>query len=84
MPTVGPVSLSRLLCVVGSLALRAVAQSNAAVVQAHVAAHANETFREASGYLHYPYLVPSGPYTQAWDWDSECRMWWREAVLSHM
>ena len=54
MPTVGPVSVLWLLCVTGSLALRAVAQSN-------------ETFREASGYLQYPYLVPSGPYTQAWD-----------------
>jgi hypothetical protein len=41
-----------------------------ALVRSHVESHANETFRNASGYLKYPYLVPSGPYTEAWDWDS--------------
>jgi hypothetical protein len=40
------------------------------LVKAHVASHANETFRNASGYLQFPYLVPAGPYTEAWDWDS--------------
>jgi len=25
--------------------------------------------RPAEGYLHYPYLIPAGFYTQMWDWD---------------
>ena len=40
------------------------------VVQQYVLAHGNETFRPATGLLPYPYLVPSGPYQQCWDWDS--------------
>lgn len=40
------------------------------LVRAHVAAHANDTFRQPSGYIKYPYLVPSGGYQQIWDWDS--------------
>ena len=39
-----------------------------ALVRAHVAATANQTFRPASGALPYPYLVPAGPYNEAWDW----------------
>ena len=35
-----------------------------AIVNAHVEASANQTFRDASGDLKFPYLVPSGPYNQ--------------------
>lgn len=35
-----------------------------ALVTAHVAAQANTTFRNASGQLRYPFLVPAGPYNQ--------------------
>ena len=38
--------------------------------RAYAAAHANETWRQPSGVLQYPYLVPAGPYEQEWDWDS--------------
>jgi neutral trehalase len=31
---------------------------------------ASQTFRNASGVLPFPYLVPAGPYNEAWDWDS--------------
>ena len=41
-----------------------------ALVRAHVSATASQTFRNASGVLPYPYLVPAGPYNEAWDWDS--------------
>lgn len=37
-----------------------------ALVQAYVAAHANDTFRPPNGSLTYPYLVPAGPYDQLW------------------
>ena len=40
------------------------------VVQNYVADHCNETFRQPNGLLRHPYLVPSGPYQQCWDWDS--------------
>jgi len=40
------------------------------LVQKHVRSEASKTFRNASGALPYPYLVPSGPYNEAWDWDS--------------
>jgi alpha,alpha-trehalase len=30
---------------------------------------APQTIRPADGYLRYPYLIPSGYYTQMWDWD---------------
>ena len=40
------------------------------LVEAHVRASANLTFREASGFLKFPYLVPGGPYDELWDWDS--------------
>lgn len=43
---------------------------DALLVQHHVAALANATFRQPSGVLKYPYLVPAGPYEQMWDWDS--------------
>jgi len=38
--------------------------------RAYAASHANETWRQPSGALQYPYLVPAGPYEQEWDWDS--------------
>ena len=41
-----------------------------ALCRSYTKAHANETWRQASGVLKYPYLVPAGPYTQCWDWDS--------------
>lgn len=40
------------------------------LVSKYVAARANATFREPSGFLTYPYLVPAGVYNQLWDWDS--------------
>ena len=45
-------------------------QSPAEIVYEYVKAHANETFRPPKGILKFPYLVPSGPYNQLWDWDS--------------
>ena len=44
--------------------------SDLELIQAYLQQHANETFRRANGLLQYPYLVPSGPYEQCWDWDS--------------
>ena len=40
------------------------------LVKSHVASNYNQTFREPSGSLVFPYLVPSGPYDELWDWDS--------------
>ena len=37
-------------------------------VRKYVRQHYHETYRNASGGLEYPYLVPSGPYEQCWDW----------------
>lgn len=45
-------------------------KSDAALCRAHTAKAANQTWRPPSGALAYPYLVPAGPYTQLWDWDS--------------
>jgi hypothetical protein len=36
----------------------------------YVKRSANATWREPQGALTFPYLVPAGPYTQCWDWDS--------------
>ena len=44
--------------------------ADAALCRAHTAQAANQTWRPPSGALAYPYLVPAGPYTQLWDWDS--------------
>ena len=44
--------------------------ADAALCRAHTAKAANQTWRPPSGALAYPYLVPAGPYTQLWDWDS--------------
>jgi alpha,alpha-trehalase len=30
---------------------------------------APQTIRPAQGYIHVPYLIPAGYYTQMWDWD---------------
>lgn len=43
---------------------------DAELCAAHTAARAHETWREPSGELRFPYLVPSGPYSQLWDWDA--------------
>jgi hypothetical protein len=40
------------------------------LVKSYIEANANSTFREASGVLKHPYIVPAGPYDQCWDWDS--------------
>ena len=41
-----------------------------ALCRAHVASHAADVRRPAKGALAHPYLVPSGPYEQLWDWDA--------------
>lgn len=46
------------------------AADDASLVYAYVAESASQTFREASGELPFPYLVPAGPYDEVWDWDS--------------
>jgi alpha,alpha-trehalase len=54
-----------------SLSLAALAPSaDTLLVQTHVRDNANKTFREPSGFLKFPYLVPAGPYNEQWDWDS--------------
>jgi len=45
-------------------------QSNYDVVRKYVSDHYTDVFRNASGELEFPYLVPAGPYEQCWDWDS--------------
>ena len=45
-------------------------QSDLQIVKSHVASNFNQTFRQPSGSLVFPYLVPSGPYNELWDWDS--------------
>lgn len=57
------------LFVVGAIGL-AQADDDLALVQDYVRQHANDTFREPSGFLKHPYLVPAGPYEQCWDWDA--------------
>ena len=44
--------------------------NDTALVYDYVLTHVNETFREPSGQLFFPYQVPAGPYSQLWDWDS--------------
>ena len=41
-----------------------------ALVLQYTKSFGNSTFREASGQLKYPYLVPAGVYQELWDWDS--------------
>lgn len=41
-----------------------------ALCRAHTVAQVSRTWRQAAGVLKHPYLVPSGPYEQCWDWDS--------------
>lgn len=54
-----------------SLAFSSSVDDDTALVQAHVKTEAVKTFRNASGALPYPYLVPAGPYAnEVWDWDS--------------
>ena len=40
------------------------------LVQDHIDSNAFSTYRNASGQLPFPYLVPGGPYEELWDWDS--------------
>lgn len=44
--------------------------NDTALVRQHVRVLGHTTWREPSGVLRYPYLVPAGPYNQVWDWDS--------------
>eukprot|EP00966_Prymnesium_polylepis_P194406 4506938-Prymnesium_polylepis.1 len=53
-----------------SLFAAAFADPDSVLVREHVASLANATFRQPSGILRFPYLVPSGPYDQMWDWDA--------------
>ena len=48
----------------------AIGNTDYAEVRDYVALHHADVFRNASGELQYPYLVPAGPYEQCWDWDS--------------
>eukprot|EP00300_Choanocystis_sp_HF-7_P017337 c196_g1_i1.p1 GENE.c196_g1_i1~~c196_g1_i1.p1 ORF type:complete len:445 (+),score=94.86 c196_g1_i1:33-1337(+) len=52
------------------LCLAAALRDDEETVFKYVSEKANETFREPSGFLSFPYLVPAGPYEQLWDWDS--------------
>ncbi|GMH59219.1 hypothetical protein TrST_g13041 [Triparma strigata] len=45
-------------------------EDDAALVKDYVLNHYKDTFREPNGTLAHPYLVPGGPYSQSWDWDS--------------
>jgi alpha,alpha-trehalase len=47
-----------------------VSASPRATVKEYVTANYEDTFRPPSGILVSPYLVPAGPYSQCWDWDS--------------
>lgn len=60
----------RLLVVLQLLWSAATARNDTDIVFQHVASNINQTFREPAGVLEYKYLVPSGPYQSAWDWDS--------------
>lgn len=40
------------------------------LIRQHVASLANSTFRQPSGELKYPYLVPGGPYNESWEVDA--------------
>lgn len=40
------------------------------IVYDYVKNNANKTFKSPNGELKFPYLIPSGPYNQLWDWDS--------------
>ena len=53
------------LFLVSASGVRHTPNATAAVVQ-HVLDTINMTFRQPSGVLAYPYLVPSGPYQEAW------------------
>lgn len=54
----------------GTITLFPVNNRNEDLCRAHVLAHAKDVRRKAQGALPYPYLVPSGPYDQLWDWDA--------------
>ncbi len=41
-----------------------------ALVREHVTKSHGNTFREPAGIMQFKYLVPSGFYTQLWDWDA--------------
>jgi hypothetical protein len=44
--------------------------ADAVLVREHVTKHHAATFREPAGIMRFKYLVPSGFYTQLWDWDA--------------
>ena len=73
MRPIGPLllTLSTLVALCPALLLAtALAWEDMEIVKTYIEANANSTFREPSGVLSHPYLVPSGPYDQCWDWDS--------------
>ena len=43
---------------------------DAELCRSHVISTCNTTWREPIGALKHQYLVPSGPYSTLWDWDS--------------
>ena len=55
--------LSQALLFIGNFGgLLGFVSPDSTIVKQHVIQNANLTFRPPSGYLEYPYLVPSGPY----------------------
>eukprot|EP00298_Acanthocystis_sp_HF-20_P001834 c12293_g1_i1.p1 GENE.c12293_g1_i1~~c12293_g1_i1.p1 ORF type:complete len:400 (-),score=160.07 c12293_g1_i1:26-1225(-) len=40
------------------------------LVYDYAVANGKNCFKEPNGELIFPYIVPSGPYTQLWDWDA--------------
>lgn len=44
--------------------------ANLALVKEHVARNGHRTFGEPKGLLPYPWLLPSGFYSQLWCWDA--------------
>ncbi len=53
-----------------AVASTSTANNDTALVRAHVSANVNQTLRDPSGVLRFPYQVPGGPYNQEWDWDA--------------
>jgi putative isomerase len=58
-----------LACISLTLGLSSNPDDDTLLIQQHVTKEAVKAFRNASGALPYPYLVPAGPYNEQWDWD---------------
>lgn len=61
-------ALAAAAAVASAAVASAAADPDTDLVRAHVAANANQTFRQPNGYIKFPYLVPGGPYNEMWDW----------------